>query len=234
MNSLSDEKIVDSWEKNAQQWTAAVRNNQIQSRAILTDKAIVESVLGYCPDSVLDIGCGEGWLIRALAPQVSHLVGVDAIPGLIAQAKAAGGGNFLPLSYEAIARGSITGLFNIVVCNFSLLGKESVDALFRAIPSLLKPEGVFIVQTLHPMVACGDFPYIDGWREGSWSGFGSEFTDPAPWYFRTLESWVALFSASGLQLVEMREPTHPKTHYPASIIFIAVAALNKTNHATST
>jgi 2-polyprenyl-3-methyl-5-hydroxy-6-metoxy-1,4-benzoquinol methylase len=229
----SEEKILHSWQKNATQWTAAVRDGQIESRTLSTNKAIVEAVLARSPRSVLDLGCGEGWLIRELAPHVRRLVGVDAVPGLVAQADSAGGGEFHVSSYEDIADGSIEGLFDVAVCNFSLLGKESVDALFSAIPSLLKPDGMFIVQTLHPVFACGDLPYMDGWRAGSWAGFGADFVDPAPWYFRTLESWVALFSANGFRLCEMREPIDPKTHKPASVIFMAVTAGNNAMHAIS-
>lgn len=229
MNPYSDEKIINSWERNASQWAAAVRGGQIESRKLITDKAIIEAVLRHSPESVLDIGCGEGWLIRELAPEVTDLVGVDAVPDLIEQAEIAGGGHFMVASYEAVAGGAVEGLFDVVVCNFSLIGKESVEALFGAVPAYLKPGGVFIVQTLHPVFA-GDLPYIDGWREGSWVGFGSEFTDPAPWYFRTLESWVALFSTNGLRLQEMCEPMHPKTLKPASIIFTVA---NKAIHATS-
>lgn len=224
MKPYSDQKIVDSWHKNVPQWTVAVREGQIESRELLTNQAIVEAVLSRSPDSVLDIGCGEGWLIRELASNVRHLVGVDVVQGLIEQARSAGGGSFLVASYESIARGAIDGLFDVIVCNFSLLGKESVEALFSVIPSLLKSNGFFIVQTLHPVVACGELPYLDGWRGGSWAGFGSEFTDPAPWYFRTLESWVALFSSSGFRLLEVCEPVHPKTLKPSSVIFIAASA----------
>ncbi|MBE96852.1 class I SAM-dependent methyltransferase [Marinobacter sp.] len=228
MNPHSDEKIVDSWKKNASQWSSAVRGGHIESRELVTDKAIVEAVLSRSPASVLDIGCGEGWLIRELAAQVPHLVGVDVVPDLIEQAKDAGGGHFLVASYEGIAAGAVEGLFDVVVCNFSLLGKASVEALFEAVPARLKPGGAFIVQTPHPLLA-GDLPYIDGWRDGSWAGFGSEFVDPAPWYFRTLESWVALFSGNGFRLLEMREPIHPKTHQPASVLFTGV---NMATHGT--
>ncbi|HVC18047.1 MAG TPA: class I SAM-dependent methyltransferase, partial [Rhodanobacter sp.] len=80
------------------------------------------------------------------------------------------------------------------------------------------------VQTLHPLMACGGQPYRDGWREGSWDGFEGSFSDPAPWYFRTLESWLGLFRSSGLQLCELREPLHPVSGKPASVIFIAQLA----------
>nr|WP_182915717.1 hypothetical protein [Massilia cavernae] len=70
------------------------------------------------------------------------------------------------------------------------------------------------------MVACGDAPYRDGWREGSWAGFSSDFTDPPPWYFRTLESWIRLYSNHGFRLVEVREPVHPASGKPVSVILI--------------
>jgi hypothetical protein len=124
-------------------------------------------------------------------------------------------------SYEEIAAGKLNISVDVIVCNFALLGKESVEGVFRATPSLLNAHGAFIVQTLHPFVACDDFPYQDGWREGSWAGFSAAFTDPAPWYFRTLESWIKLFLDSGFRLLEVREPLHPKTQKPASVIFIA-------------
>lgn len=232
MNPISDEKIVDSWKKNASQWAVVVRDGKIESRKLITDKAIVEVILSHSPNSVLDLGCGEGWLVRELASHVSHLVGVDVVPDLIRLAETAGGGHFLISCYEGVPAGVTKELFDVVVCNFSLLGKESVEELFRAVPAYMKPDGVFIVQTLHP-VASNHLPYLDGWRDGSWVGFDSGFTDPAPWYFRTLESWVSLFSEYGLRLLDIREPIHPKTKEPASIIFIAAIAVRDALPATS-
>jgi hypothetical protein len=114
----------------------------------------------------------------------------------------------------------LTAKFDVVVANFSLLGDESVQGLFRSIPSLLTPQGTFIIQTLHPAIACGEDPYIDGWRSGSWAGFSSDFTDPAPLYFRTLATWVQLYAESGLRLTEIREPLHAQSGKPASVILL--------------
>ena len=178
-------------------------------------------MLSRSPKSVLDIGCGEGWLARELSGRGIDVLGIDVTAQLIEEAQRAGGGQFRTASYEDIAAGRVTASVDVAVCNFALLGKESVDSLFRSIPSLLNHHGSFIVQTLHPIMACGDGPYRDGWREGSWNGFASEFTDPAPWYFRTLESWVRLFTEHTLRMLDLREPLHPQTGKPASIIFLA-------------
>jgi 2-polyprenyl-3-methyl-5-hydroxy-6-metoxy-1,4-benzoquinol methylase len=223
MDKFSDAKIVDSWYKNAVPWTIAVRERQIESRKLVTDRQVIETILSHAPTSVLDLGCGEGWLIRELSARGIQAIGVDAIPTLIESAKRAGSEDFRSLSYEQIAAGELDVSVDAIACNFSLFGKESVEQLFKVIPSLLNPDGVFIVQTLHPMMACGDLPYKDGWREGSWNGFHSDFTDPAPWYFRTLANWTTLFIESGLNLIKIDEPIHPITQQPASILFTAKA-----------
>jgi 2-polyprenyl-3-methyl-5-hydroxy-6-metoxy-1,4-benzoquinol methylase len=218
---LDDAKIVDSWHKNASPWTEAVRANQIESRTLVTNQAVVEAVLSRAPRTMLDIGCGEGWLVRAIAEKGVRSVGVDVVPSLVEQATRAGGGEFRVMSYEQIAAGELQLTVDVVVANFSLIGKESVEGVLGRIPDLLTNGGALIIQTLHPVVATGDLPYEDGWRHGSWTGFSNEFSDPAPWYFRTLESWKSLLVDKGFELLEMREPVHPGTGKPASVIFIA-------------
>jgi hypothetical protein len=128
------------------------------------------------------------------------------------------------LSHEEIAAGKLNVAVDVVVCNFALLGKESVEGIIGSAPSLLNSRGSIVVQTLHPVLACGDSPYQDGWREGSWAGFSTEFSNPAPWYFRTVESWIKLFIDFGFRLCEAREPLYPKTQKPASIIFLGETA----------
>ncbi|MBD3884839.1 methyltransferase domain-containing protein [Phormidium tenue FACHB-886] len=223
-NPLSDNQIITSWHQNARPWTIAVREGQIESRKLVTNGAIVEAVLEQHPKNVLDLGCGEGWLARTLAAAGIEVFGVDVVPELIKQAQAAGGGRFEVLSYEAIAAGKLNQAFDIAVSNFALLGQASVVGLFKVIPSLLTAQGCFIVQTIHPLVGCGEYPYEDGWREGSWAGFSNDFSDPAPWYFRTLESWMRLYSDYGFKLQEIREPLHPQTGEPASVILIGSLA----------
>jgi 2-polyprenyl-3-methyl-5-hydroxy-6-metoxy-1,4-benzoquinol methylase len=226
----NDNKIINSWVKNAAPWIVAIEEKQIESRNLVTDRSIVDAVVSRGGQTVLDLGCGEGWLTRALSAQGLNVLGTDIIPALIERGKEIAGtdgkpfglGHFELASYAEIAAGKLATKFDVVVANFSLIGKESVEDLFRSMPSLLNDGGALIIQTLHPTIACGDLPYVDGWRASSWDGFSDEFTDPAPWYFRTLAAWIELYTTNGLSIVEIREPIHPQTGKPAAIILIGV------------
>lgn len=220
MKELSDDKIIESWRKNAAPWILAIQEEQIQSRLLVTNQAIIDTITQLKPGSVLDIGCGEGWLVRELCHKGIDALGVDVVAELINHANQSGPGRFQTLSYAQLARHELGESFDLVVCNFSLLGKESVDTLFKSIPSILNANGHFVVQTLHPVSACGDAEYKDGWREGSWEGFNKQFRDPAPWYFRTLETWQELFTKNGFSLKQSLEPIHPQTGTAASIIMV--------------
>jgi 2-polyprenyl-3-methyl-5-hydroxy-6-metoxy-1,4-benzoquinol methylase len=220
-------EIVRSWHGNARAWSDAIRTSSIASRQLVTNQAILDAIASVAPDRVLDVGCGEGWLARAIAKadfeigRNTDIVGLDIVPELIARAAALGGAEFQVRDYAVIAnRAWHGGRFDAVVCNFSLLGNESVESLIAAAPYHLNDSGHLIIQTLHPIAACRDLPYQDGWRVGDWQGFGSEFKDPAPWYFRTVESWSALLRRCQFEILECREPRAPGAVAPASIIWI--------------
>lgn len=211
--------LVRSWSRNAEAWTRTVREGGIESRRLVTDAAIVRTVLERRPRRVLDLGCGEGWLARALAEQGIGVVGIDVSPELVDAARRAGGGEFHAVSYDALAADPslARGEYDAFVCNFSLLDEHPVP-LLAALRSVLRPGGALVVQTVHPWTAAGEGPYQDGWRTETFAGFGEGFAAPMPWYFRTLASWTAILAAAGYALADLREPLHPNTGRPASLI----------------
>jgi 2-polyprenyl-3-methyl-5-hydroxy-6-metoxy-1,4-benzoquinol methylase len=229
MNSqdAEEQEIIRSWHSNAAPWARAIRAASIASRKLVTDQAIIDAVSSIPSRRILDVGCGEGWLARALSDRGMNVTGIDVVPELIAQAgaptcaTASGTVAFQVQGYASIAnREWRAGPFDAAVCNFSLLGRESVDSLIAALPWYLNDPGYLIIQTLHPGTACGAQPYQDGWREGSWLGFSSDFNNPAPWYFRTVETWAALLQRCGFDILEYREPKAAGAVTPASAIWI--------------
>lgn len=221
-DTTPETRILASWQTNAQPWITAVRQAQIESRRLVTDQALLDAIDARQPHRVLDLGCGEGWLCRALRERGIATWGVDAIDSLVQAARAADpAGQYDCLDYQRFAREPATRQVDLVACNFSLFGAEQLQPLLASLPARLARPGHLLIQTLHPHVACGELPYADGWRDGSWAGFDAAFSDPAPWYFRTLQSWVALLQASGFALDALIEPHHPLTGKPASLLLAA-------------
>ena len=214
--------LTESWVANADAWTRAVREERIESRRLVTDAAIVDALLERRPGRVLDVGCGEGWLARALAERGIAVAGVDASPALVEAARAAGGGEFHLRSCAELAadRSFAVGPYDAIACNFSLLDQDPAP-LLAALRLRLAPGGALVIQTVHPWTAAGEGAYADGWRTETFDAFGGAFQRPMPWYFRTLGSWVGLLNDAGLRVTALREPIHPHTGRPASLLMVA-------------
>jgi SAM-dependent methyltransferase len=215
----NSDRLVQSWRANAKRWSSAVSEGKIASRKDATDAAIVSTVLRHQPKSILDLGCGEGWLCRALQPHVTHRVGIDASPELVEAARSGGGANFIELSYEALlANPTVAGIaFDSIVANFSLLD-EKADKLIAALPVVVQPGGRLIIQTVHPL-STGEV-YRTGWRTEQFKDFGSEDWVPMPWFFRTLENWISILGPAW-KLEKLEEPRMAAGELPVSMIMTA-------------
>lgn len=215
-----EQSIIDSWEANAANWISIMDRNGIESRRLATNRAIIDSVCAGDPLSVLDIGCGEGWLCKVLADRGFRVTGVDVVPALVEKAKQQAKGEFIVASYADIAtHGADLGTFDAIIINFALIGKESTEDLLAALPSYLNENGRLIIQTLHPFSRKPQDDYVTGWKQGSWDGLGDSFVLPYQWYFRTLEDWLELLTQSGFSRIYFSEPLHPVKREPLSILF---------------
>jgi len=216
----SEADLLHSWQLNAKAWIDAVRGGAIESRRQVTDQAILLAILGRQPERVLDLGCGEGWLLRALADRGIDAVGVDGDAVLVEAARAAGSSAVHKASYEQLAAEEVDigGDYDLICANFALLHQDIIP-LLAAMKALMAPSGTMVIQTLHPWsTANGD--YQDGWREESFAGFAGQW-QPMPWYFRTLASWLNALDMAGLRLVNLQEPQHPQSAVPQSLLLVA-------------
>ena len=216
--------LLQSWNHNAHAWIEAIRSGAIESRLKVTDQAILLAILGRQPERVLDLGCGEGWLLRALAERGIEAVGVDGDETLVEAARAAASSPVHLASYEQLveARVDVGRDYNLICANFALLHQDIIP-LLAAMDALLAPDGALVIQTLHPWtVAAGD--YQDGWREETFSGFDGQW-QPMPWYLRTLSSWINALDMAGFRLAGLQEPQHPQSPVPQSLLLVAESRL---------
>jgi 2-polyprenyl-3-methyl-5-hydroxy-6-metoxy-1,4-benzoquinol methylase len=212
--------LLESWHHNSHAWIEAIRSGSIESRLQVTDQAILLAVLGRQPERVLDLGCGEGWLLRSLTDRGVEAVGVDGDATLVEAAQTAGSASVYVASYAELvdANVEVGRDYNLICANFSLLHQDIIP-LLAAMIALLAPGGALVIQTLHPWaVAAGD--YQDGWREETFSGFQGQWR-PMPWYMRTLSSWINALDMAGLRLASLQEPQHPQSPMPQSLLLVA-------------
>ena len=215
-----------AWDRNAARWTRTVRDGLIPSRRAGTDEAVVAAIAARNPRRLLDVGCGEGWLVRRLCRDVDcTALGIDGSASLIEDARAADPNNSDEVVSYADLIGGQTGLaggFDVAVFNYALFD-EQVDRGLAAAAALLARGGVIVVQTLHPWALSQTETYGDGWRIEDFSAFDGEEWEPMPWFFRTLESWHATIRAAGLTVVDLVEPKSPVDSRPLSLIMVCKA-----------
>lgn len=226
MTQASD-PIAAAWAANAALWTRAVREGRIASRRAGTDAALLAAIADCGAQRLLDVGCGEGWLVRAVAAQGCRATGVDGSTALVEAARRADpDGDYRVIDYAALVAGAAdladaAGDFDAAVFNYALFD-EAAGAVLAAVRPLIAPGGALVLQTLHPWSSVGAAPYRDGWRTEAFAGFGDDGRwTPMPWYFRTLESWLALVEEAGFGLETVREPAESLGGPPLSLLIVA-------------
>ena len=218
-----EQYIIQSWQANAGNWIRLIESGGIESRKLVTDKVIVNAIITAKPSSVFDIGCGEGWLAKELFDRGISVSGMDIVPELVAKAKEKVKGNFFVASYENIYsytfKMRLSKLFDAIVINFALMGKESAKNLLASLPHYLLPEGKLFIQTLHPHTRKELNDYVTGWKQESWNELGDQFILPYEWYYRTMEDWLELLDRSGFGNIKTTETAHPQSGQLLSVIF---------------
>jgi SAM-dependent methyltransferase len=227
---MDESKILAAWRRNADNWRATLSGQEIASRAV-TNPAILSAIDGYLPASVLDVGCGEGWLLRQLrgrgsiiptdpergTPLDPTLVGFDGSEGLILAARLWGGAVYhdLPYAKATAKKLAALGRFELIVCNYSLFGKESVVTLLSNLRSCFHPGGRLLIQTVHESVFAGQ----TGWIAEDWHLMKQDYEGSYHWYLRDRAAWEQTFTAAGWQLADTQETQHPETGAAISFIF---------------
>lgn len=218
---LMSDEIINSWEKNAQEWLKVIDNKQIKSRQF-TNKAI-EDILRETPEKkILDVGCGEGWLTRSMTKMGKIAVGIDAIETLLIDARSKGPESFYKMSYEEIITGEKIpeAPYDTAVFNFCIYQNEGLVTLLQKTKKALSEKGKIVIQTLHPyFLFSNGLAYKSQTISDSWKGLSGNFSDGHQWYARTFEDWMSIISTSGMKLVDLKE-TVDSEKKPISLILM--------------
>ncbi len=208
-----------SWEKNAAEWIRVMKKGQLASRHF-TNPAIEKAVVSLPGSKILDMGCGEGWLVRNLTHVGKSMVGIDATAALIDFAKKQTG-NFYQITFEEIANGAKIpeAPYDVIVFNFSIYLADALEKLLISLKKTLSKNGHLVIQTLHPFFFMEQqLPYESQTIHDSWKGLSGNWSDGHSWYARTFEDWIGILQASGYKLIRLQEICNQQKK-PLSVIF---------------
>ncbi|WP_059009203.1 methyltransferase domain-containing protein [Streptomyces specialis] len=102
------------------------------------------TVLARCAGSVLDIGCGPGRMVAALARAARPALGIDTAPAAVARTRRAGGSALLRSVFQDLPAEGGWGSVLLMDGNVGIGGDPA--ALFRRVRRLLAPGGLLIAE----------------------------------------------------------------------------------------
>ncbi|MGY5858057.1 MAG: methyltransferase domain-containing protein, partial [Candidatus Thorarchaeota archaeon] len=219
----------ECWEKNAKDWidSSKIEGTGDPNRRYVIDPALWSLIGDVSGLSVLDAGCGNGYLSRQLATNGAKVVGLDYSRPFIEycekiEADLKQGCKF----YE----GSITDMveidsnsFDLVVSNVVMIDVLDYKTAFKEIARVMKDDGRFIWSNVHPVfgrsATAGDFRFPRDSRrnESRYLKFvdryfdtGGElvkwWTNPTWQFIRTLEEYSKALKQAGFVISEIIEP----------------------------
>jgi SAM-dependent methyltransferase len=207
-------ELVD-WERNAGRYAQAI--GTADDRIYPQFKAVMWECLGDLTSrTVLDLGCGHGWLSQELHQAGAAVTGIDGSAALLEAAKQ----SYADVAFiqHDLTRGlpPLEHPFDRVVSHMVLMDLPVLDPLLRDLRRVLKPDGRFIFTLPHPCFfnrkvrrdeATGQpFRAVTGYhKEEVWriEHFGGHNH-----YHRSLTFYAERLRQHGFAITRLYEPEH--------------------------
>lgn len=210
------------WDRKAREWDDWIGTEGDTNRRFQSDPVLREMLGELDGRTVLDSGCGTGYLALRMAEEGALVIGVDFSAKMIGIARERAGDNPHRVDFrvdsssvlETVEDGSI----DVVVSNYVLMDLPELDAALLESNRVLRPGGRMVAVFSHPCfsdprgpewVENGsaqfrwDFSYFDEReREGEWGPFSTTFIS----YHRPLSTYWRSFVAAGFTVLDFQEP----------------------------
>ena len=217
------DKKKNAWELNAEWWQNSFTNgaNAEYSQQLLP--LIVELMNGF--KNVLEIGTGEGQIIRALTEESINAIGIDQSDKQIRHGKKSDPSSVLiqSLAEDLPFSGSF---FDAAIACLVVEHIEQFEESFREVARVVKPGGRFVLAMNHPLLQSPGSSWVEDWttdppekywRVGSYlreerseEYFGDGIS--IPFTHRPLSRYLNALSDSGFVITRLIEPEPFTTH----------------------
>ena len=208
------------WDQHAQWWIDGFTDGADPEYEHQIIPLAREELSGY--HRILDVGCGDGQIARALAANGSQVLGIDPTRLHIDVARERGGGPTYEMGLATslpVADGSMDAVVACLVFEHI----DEVDAAIAEVSRVLVPGGRFSFFLNHPLLQTPGSGWIDDhmvdppeqyWRIGAYLVETESIEEVEPGVFirfvhRPLSRYVNALLANGLLLERMLEPSPP-------------------------
>ena len=203
------EEIKNCWDQKATQWKKWVGEHGDNNRRFNSDPALWKLAGDVSGLTVLDAGCGSGYLSVALAKKNATVIGVDLSPNMILEAKSMAaekscGIDFRTDSCEELATIK-TESIDLIVSNYVLMDLAHLEKAVSQHYRVLKPGGRAVFVIGHPFSSdlSTEENYFDEIkRVDRWGPFDSDFI----FFHRPISQYWKAFKKSKFTVEEFDEP----------------------------
>jgi SAM-dependent methyltransferase len=186
--SAHDRAIVHYFTQQAAIFAAGP---ELHGDAVLS--LIVDAAAPRPSDTAIDLACGPGSVVCALAESVAHATGLDTTPAMLDQARTLASRKNLDnvswLNGDVYAVPCEAGSFDIVTCRFAIHHFTDPSAAFAEMVRLAKPGGRIVV--------CDGVASSDPFKAAAFNAM-EHWRDPSTVEFRTEAYLRKLFGDAGL------------------------------------
>ena len=220
MDTYSAQDVRERWNENAENYAAKCAPHGDENKRVLLTPTILERLDSISGKTVLDAGCGEGYLCRLMAQRGASVIGLDYAENLldIARQRTPAGlsidyrhGNF-----EDLALIPDTSC-DIVVSVAALQDVPDYQSAVQAVYRVLVSGGFFLLAILHPCFSAdggwvrdedGNKRYwkIDHYFRETPSELQLGWQRSTVYFHRTLTSYIRTIIAAGFIIEDLFEP----------------------------
>jgi len=176
----------------SQQWNADLYQ---QSHSFVWElgQDLVGMLAAQPGESILDVGCGTGQLTAEIARTGARVVGIDASPAMVEQAR----NNFPELCFEPCDVRAMTyaSAYDEVFSNAALHWVQPAAAAVASIARALKPGGRLVAE----FGGRGNIAEIIRAAGCAWQSFGAGPPPANPWFFPDIAEYASLLERCGLE-----------------------------------
>ena len=219
-------EVRDFWNRVAEDWRIQVGDEGDGNRRLNSDPVLWASAGDVNGLTVLDAGCGTGYLTRKLHEAGARVTGIDLSERMIAIARA----RHPDLDFRVGSCSELAtiedGHCDLVIANYVLMDTPDLPGAMAAFRRVLKPDGLAVLVFSHPCfpqsraIVSEDgatvsylwsFPYFESTKciDPPWAHFTSEFI----WFHRPLSDYWKAFMTAGFVVVGFEEPRIAEDRY---------------------